>query len=59
MAKHSIAGQPEAVGSRLRDLVLRLEPATPGGVVLVLVALAYPVLWVLARPDGQPSTARR
>jgi predicted ferric reductase len=40
--------------SRLRDLALRLEPPTPGGIALVVVAVANVLLWVLARPAGQP-----
>jgi predicted ferric reductase len=36
--------------SRLRDLA-----PTPGGVALVVVAVANVLLWALARPAGQPS----
>jgi predicted ferric reductase len=39
---------------RLRDLALRLEPPTPGGVWLVVFAVANILLWALARPAGQP-----
>jgi len=41
--------------SRLRDLALRLETPTPGGVALVIVAVANVLLWALARPVGQPT----
>jgi predicted ferric reductase len=39
----------------LRDLGLRAEQPTPGGVALVTVAVANVVLWVAARPAGQPT----
>ena len=39
----------------LRDLGLRAEQPTPGGVALVSVAVANVVLWVAARPAGQPT----
>jgi hypothetical protein len=39
----------------LRDLVLRAEPPTPGGVTLILLAVAYIALWLVARPPGQPT----
>jgi predicted ferric reductase len=39
----------------LRNLGLRAEQPTPGGVALVTVAVANVVLWVAARPAGQPT----
>jgi len=39
----------------LRDLVLRAEQPTPGGVALVAVALANVALWLAARPPQQPT----
>jgi predicted ferric reductase len=41
----------------LRSLALRAEQPTPGGVALVAVAIGNVVLWIAARPPGQP-TAR-
>ncbi len=41
--------------SRLRDLALRVETPTLGGVALVIVAVANVLLWALARPVGQPT----
>ena len=39
----------------LRDLELRAEQPTPGGVALVTVAVANIAIWVAARPPGQPT----
>jgi predicted ferric reductase len=39
----------------LRNLRLRAEPPTPGGVGLVAVALGTIVLWLAAQPPGQPT----
>ncbi len=39
----------------LRNLGLRAEQPTPGGAVLVAVAVANVALWVAARPAGQPT----
>jgi len=39
----------------LRDLELRAEQPTPGGVALVMVAVANVALWVAARPSGLPT----
>ncbi len=42
---------------RLRELALRLEQPTPGGVALAVFVVANVLLWALVRPAGQP-TAR-
>jgi predicted ferric reductase len=49
--------RPVGQRGRVRELALRLEQPTPGGVALVVVAVANVLVWALARPAGQP-TAR-
>lgn len=39
----------------LRDLELRAEQPTPGGVTLAAVSVANLAVWLAARPPGQPS----
>ena len=38
----------------MNRLCLRLTP-TPGSIALIAIAVAYPLLWLVARPAGEPA----
>ena len=38
-----------------REVALRMDAVTPGGVTVVLVSVANIVLWLAARPSDQPT----